>query len=203
MEQTVENFHGCYLLRSENQRFKGRTYIGYTVDPNRRQKQHNLGRKHGGAVRTASKGPWYPSFLFQCFLIFSSHLWTPGQWLWSFMDFFQILPHYNSNGHGSILRSLGVFVTSTRRNPAKMRTNLKTGDSFGYVSSLQISLSITHPCRDVVRFTMEETSSDCAVAKPGTLRTVVGRGGGIWAAHCRVWRRNERKHTSGRPHLLA
>ncbi|GAV04439.1 hypothetical protein RvY_14714 [Ramazzottius varieornatus] len=61
MEQTVENFHGCYLLvsNSENRWYRGRTYIGYTVDPNRRHKQHNKGRKFGGAVRTGpKKGPW-------------------------------------------------------------------------------------------------------------------------------------------------
>ncbi|XP_062188767.1 structure-specific endonuclease subunit slx1-like [Phragmites australis] len=50
-------FFCCYLLRSLCPRSKGRTYIGFTVNPRRRLRQHN-GEIRSGAWKTRRGRPW-------------------------------------------------------------------------------------------------------------------------------------------------
>lgn len=48
-------FAGCYMLSSMK---RPRTYVGFTVNPSRRIKQHNGEILNGGAVRTSRNRPW-------------------------------------------------------------------------------------------------------------------------------------------------
>jgi predicted GIY-YIG superfamily endonuclease len=55
--QTNQHFH-CYLLRSLDPKHASKTYVGFTVDPKRRLRQHN-GVVQGGARKTSRQGrPW-------------------------------------------------------------------------------------------------------------------------------------------------
>lgn len=55
--KSKKKFYGCYLLVSLGARAKGRTYIGFTVKPKRRIRQHN-GELAMGASRTRMGRPW-------------------------------------------------------------------------------------------------------------------------------------------------
>ncbi|KAI3829945.1 hypothetical protein L1987_04077 [Smallanthus sonchifolius] len=56
-EDDKSGFFACYLLTSLCPRYKGHTYIGFTVNPHRRIRQHN-GELCSGAGRTKKKRPW-------------------------------------------------------------------------------------------------------------------------------------------------
>ncbi|BBN05879.1 structure-specific endonuclease subunit SLX1 [Marchantia polymorpha subsp. ruderalis] len=71
--------HACYLLRSLNPRYRSRFYIGCTVDPRRRLRQHN-GELAQGARLTKEKRPWE---MVLCVYGFSSHVAAlQFEWAW-------------------------------------------------------------------------------------------------------------------------
>ena len=56
-EAKHNQFLACYLLRSQNPQYKNAFYIGFTVNPLRRLRQHN-GEIKNGAWRTKRFRPW-------------------------------------------------------------------------------------------------------------------------------------------------
>ena len=62
--------HSCYILRSK---VYNKTYIGYTINFNRRLRQHN-GEIVGGAKRTKNSRPWEPICRIEGFVDQSSAL---------------------------------------------------------------------------------------------------------------------------------
>ncbi|CAN8315366.1 unnamed protein product [Cochlearia groenlandica] len=56
-KESKGGFFACYILTSLSPRHKGHTYIGFTVNPRRRIRQHN-GEITSGAYRTKKKRPW-------------------------------------------------------------------------------------------------------------------------------------------------
>ncbi|KAI4369858.1 hypothetical protein MLD38_018258 [Melastoma candidum] len=74
-----KRFFACYLLTSLSPRHKGHTYIGFTVNPRRRIRQHN-GELKSGAWRTKSKRPWE---MVICIYGFPTHVSAlQFEWAW-------------------------------------------------------------------------------------------------------------------------
>ncbi|GFZ01731.1 excinuclease ABC, C subunit, N-terminal [Actinidia rufa] len=72
-------FFACYLLTSLSPRHKGHSYIGFTVNPRRRIRQHN-GEIGSGARRTKSKRPWE---MVLCIYGFPTHVSAlQFEWAW-------------------------------------------------------------------------------------------------------------------------
>ena len=56
--QDGAGFCGCYLLRSRDPKHSRSAYVGFTVNPLRRIRQHNGELRNGGAYRTRRCRPW-------------------------------------------------------------------------------------------------------------------------------------------------
>ncbi|CAD7698534.1 unnamed protein product [Ostreobium quekettii] len=75
----MREFYGCYLLSSLNPRARGRTYIGFTVNPQRRLRQHN-GEIAAGAHTTKRCRPWEMVLVIYGFLTQTQAL--QFEWAW-------------------------------------------------------------------------------------------------------------------------
>jgi predicted GIY-YIG superfamily endonuclease len=83
-QSSREHFH-CYLLRSQNPKHPYKTYVGFTVNPHRRLRQHNGVLKHGGAWKTKKAGrPWEFAVIVHGFS--TQKLALQFEWAWQHCD---------------------------------------------------------------------------------------------------------------------
>mmetsp|Transcript_11266 Transcript_11266/g.22680 ORF Transcript_11266/g.22680 Transcript_11266/m.22680 type:complete len:590 (+) Transcript_11266:23-1792(+) len=75
-------FCGCYLLLSscEKPTARGKTYVGFTVNPKRRIRQHNGELRYGGAHRTRAHRPWTMVLLVSGFT--TTRMALQFEWAW-------------------------------------------------------------------------------------------------------------------------
>ena len=73
----AKKYYYCYLLHSTTS--KTRTYIGYTIDPKRRLRQHN-GEITGGAKYTRGWRPWHHKLVVSGFKTSTEAL--QFEWAW-------------------------------------------------------------------------------------------------------------------------
>lgn len=75
-----KHFH-CYLLTSKDPKHPYKVYVGFTVNPQRRIRQHNGLLKHGGAYRTQRSGrPWAFAVIVHGFL--TKKMALQFEWAW-------------------------------------------------------------------------------------------------------------------------
>ena len=92
--ETSSSFSGCYILRSMNPAYKTHCYIGFTVNPPRRIKQHN-GELTGGAFKTHKMRPWEMTLVVWGFP--TKNLALKFEWIWQHPDQSGVMKHVNWN----------------------------------------------------------------------------------------------------------
>ncbi|XP_014204863.1 structure-specific endonuclease subunit slx1 [Copidosoma floridanum] len=145
--QVVEHFYGVYLLYCKNPKYRGRTYIGYTVNPSRRIKQHNAGKEFGGAWRTSNRGPWVMVLTVHGFPNSTAAL--RFEWAWQHPELSRRLKHVPKKKTRQKTIDYNLFVLSEMlkvgpwsRLPLTLRW---VDDDFGQSHSTQVSPPLHMP----------------------------------------------------------
>ncbi|EAY00761.1 GIY-YIG catalytic domain containing protein [Trichomonas vaginalis G3] len=138
----METFAGCYILRSQNPQYKTHCYIGFTVNPPRRIKQHN-GARVGGAFKTHTMRPWEMTLVVWGFP--TKKLALKFEWTWQHPTEAKSLKHIN-------------FEEFYQREggPRKYNTNLKILKEMLLSQQWnRLSLRICVQCKDVYEMLLQ------------------------------------------------
>ena len=137
-------FSGCYLLRSQNPRYKTSCYVGFTVDPKHRLKQHN-GEIVGGAFKTHTKRPWEMTIVVYGFP--TRKLALRFEWTWQHPIESKRLKHVNWN---QIFQNYG--------GPRKYNTHIRIlKEMLNSAPWVNLSLRLCVTCSDVLKMLLEES----------------------------------------------
>lgn len=162
-----------------NPKYKGRTYIGYTVDPRRRIKQHNAGKDHGGAWKTSKRGPWNMVLIIHGFPNSTSAL--RFEWAWQHPQVSRRLKHVAKKKSNQKVFDYCLLVASEMLNVGPWRRLPLTVRWLDYDFFQEYSSRISPPMhmpiccgkvasqkikkvKDVLRL-LDESSVICSICK--------------------------------------
>ncbi|KAH0791963.1 structure-specific endonuclease subunit SLX1 [Histomonas meleagridis] len=134
----MESFSGCYLLRSKNPSYKSACYVGFTVNPPHRLKQHN-GEIVGGAFKTHSKRPWEMTIVVYGFSTRKHAL--RFEWTWQHPTESKNLKHVDWN-----------LIFQTHGGPRNYKTHIRIfKEMLNSKPWVRLSLRICVTCSDVLQ----------------------------------------------------
>ena len=130
------SFSGCYILRSKNPQYRNSCYIGFTVNPPRRIKQHN-GEIVGGAFKTRTKQPWEMTLVIWGFP--TRNLALKFEWTWQHPTQSKDLQNVNWNKIFNDNGGRRHYLTNLEIMKEMLKINLWS----------RLSLKICVQCKDV------------------------------------------------------
>ena len=139
----MESFSGCYLLRSQNPSYRNACYVGFTVNPSHRIKQHN-GEIVGGAFKTHTKRPWEMTIVVYGFSTRKHAL--RFEWTWQHPTESKSLKHVDWN-----------LIFQTHGGPRKYKTHIRIfKEMLNSKPWVRLSLRVCVTCPDVLQMLKSE-----------------------------------------------
>lgn len=131
----LTRFSGCYLLQSMK---RVRTYIGFTVNPTRRLRQHNGDIANGGAKRTSVNRPWVFVAIVHGF--HSSSQALQFEWAWQNPGLCKYIRTHGGENGAAVAAAATAGGNATAKRPKRNRFQFRTPAQ--QVAALALLLSV-------------------------------------------------------------